>query len=153
MKCKDQKKLSAWLDGELDSKQRQEIATHLQECAECRRLAEELAAVSETMEALEGLEPSPYFTLGIKQKVANLKPSGRTGWRRILIPTIATAAGILSIFLGGYLGQVIYAGWTDETTLNETEVAEYLGSSPVQDFPEGSLGEVFDDMFNNGGNS
>ncbi|MDX1644376.1 MAG: zf-HC2 domain-containing protein [Thermoanaerobaculia bacterium] len=43
----DQALVSGYLDGELTQGEHQRVRLHLEDCAECRRLAEELAAIRE----------------------------------------------------------------------------------------------------------
>ncbi|MBD3285202.1 hypothetical protein GF359_02295 [candidate division WOR-3 bacterium] len=150
MKHISKKKLSAWLDGELNEETRQKIKAHLETCEYCRGLASGLKSVSKNLGTLEGLEPSPFFAAQIKGKVLEKRP--RRGWRKGLVPALAGTAAALFLVLGGLIGQVMYAGTTD--TASETELSGYLGTSPAEDYPEGSFGEIVDDVFGeNGGNS
>jgi len=152
MKHIDKKKLSAWLDGELDEKTRQEIKAHLETCEHCRGLADEMKTVSISLDELDSLEPSPFFVARIKGKVLKKRP--HRGWQKVLFPALVSAAAALFIVAGGFIGQVMYAGTPETETTSETELVGYLGSAPVRDYPEGSFGEIVDDVFGeNGGNS
>lgn len=153
----DEKKLSAWLDKELDESQSREVESHLETCRHCRKIAAELKGVSRSLGMLQGLEPDPFFAARVKKRVLGKRP-GRA-WRKVLLPALAGAAAAVSIAAGGFIGQIMYAATTRTETV-QTELTSYLGTSPAQDFPEGSLGEVLDEVFpengasgNNGGNS
>jgi len=150
MNCIDEKKLSAYLDGELPEQERAAIEGHLRQCAECRLEAKNLTAVSDMLGVLEGIEPEPYFTLRLKQRLTNQKPKGLARWvRQILIPAGASAAGILALLFGMVLGKAIdYERNQSSSTLKSATVA---GLDSMNDFPEGSLGDVFSELLNNGG--
>jgi len=151
MDCIDKKKISAYLDGELPDDERARIKTHLEECPACCAIAEELAAVTDALDVLEGLEPDPYSASRIKRLAAERKQRGWFG--RALVPAAATAVVSLSLVVGGLLGLALYAGWTGEPPEAETEFAEYMGTTAIEDFPGGSLGEVLDEIPVEGGNS
>jgi anti-sigma factor RsiW len=149
MECIDKKKISAYLDGELAEDKRAVIGAHLEECAACRAEAEELTVVADALDALEGLEPDPYFAARVKRLALLQKQNGRS--KRVLVPTLATAAAVLSLLLGGFLGKALYAGWAVEPMNADTVFAEYYDTSAIEDYPESTLGEVLDDLPTNGG--
>jgi anti-sigma factor RsiW len=144
MKCVTKKKLSAYLDGELGSADHKAITEHLKRCERCHLLARELAAVSETLDLLEGLEPEPFFAAEVKKKVLSVKPV--RGWRRVMVPILASAAAAVSIVLGVFFGQAIYSGLQAAEYGTDTVVTTYLRYSPAQDYPDGSLGDAFNDI-------
>jgi anti-sigma factor RsiW len=149
MDCIDEKKISAYLDGELRDDERARIETHLEECAACRAGANELAAVSDALEVLDGLEPDPYFATRVKWVSTTRK---QQGWfSRVLVPAAAATAAALSLLLGGFLGKALYAGWSIEPADDNGEFAEYYDTSAIEDYPESTLGEVLDDLPTNGG--
>lgn len=151
MDCIDKKKISAYLDGELAEDERTRIGAHLEECAACRAEAEELTAVSDALDVLERLEPDPYFATRVKRIALMRKQNGLL--KRAVIPAAATAAAALSLLLGGFLGQALYADWAGDSAETETEFAEYMGTTAIEDFPVGSLGEVLSEIPVEGGNS
>ena len=58
MTCQDHGHLlSGYVDGELSDDQRQEIETHLQECADCRRQFDELVSIKERLTMIKFKEP------------------------------------------------------------------------------------------------
>jgi hypothetical protein len=54
-------RLSAYLDDELAAAERSTVEAHLQECAQCSRLLEDLAAVDSTAQSLTVQAPDGYF--------------------------------------------------------------------------------------------
>ncbi|MBN2380172.1 zf-HC2 domain-containing protein [candidate division WOR-3 bacterium] len=154
----NKKRLSAYLDGELNENLRQEIKIHLEVCKYCQGLVAELKTVSQSLEILEDLDPTPFFSKRVRSKV--LEKTQVRGWRKVMVPALASTAAALSIILGGFISQEMLGDSSGTDTGTETELASYLGTSPVQDFPEGSLGDVIDEVFpdegaaaENGGNS
>jgi anti-sigma factor RsiW len=53
--------ISAYLDGQLDSREGLALETHLRDCGDCRMLRDELLEVSNLFRKAERLEPSPYL--------------------------------------------------------------------------------------------
>lgn len=148
MACIDEKKLSAYLDGELPPEESAALEEHLARCAACREELSRLAFVSEALETLDGAEPDPYFAPRLKRLA--VAERGR-GWaRRAFVPAAAAAAAALSLLLGAFLGRALYAEPDVSTSNGNGELAAYLGVSPVEDFPDGSLGETWGDVWTQG---
>ncbi|UCE27212.1 MAG: zf-HC2 domain-containing protein [Candidatus Coatesbacteria bacterium] len=150
MDCIDKKKISAYLDGETPKSERARIEKHLAECPACRTEANELAAVSDALDVLEGLEPDAYFAARVKRLATERKQHGWFG--RALVPAAATVAAAAFLLLGGFIGQALHAAYLVERSEAGGEFAEYAETSAIEDYPEGTLGEVLDDFPLNGGN-
>ena len=75
-----------WILGDegLQEDQRQALAGHLSECAECTRLSKSLAAVERTLTQSEAAAPAPgfgvRFALRLEAGGCGL-PGSRPGWR------------------------------------------------------------------------
>ena len=148
MACIDGKKLSAYVDGELPPEDGAALEEHLARCAACRKELSRLEFVSEALESLEGAEPDPYFAPRLKRLAAEGR---RRNWPgRVLVPAAATAAAALSLLLGAFLGRALYAEPDVSASNGNGELAAYLGVSPVEDFPDGSLGEAWGDVWTQG---
>jgi hypothetical protein len=63
--CKEQ--LSTYLDGTITTEEQERIEEHLSTCEQCRAVLSELKKTRETLRNLEEIEPPPWFT----QKVMN----------------------------------------------------------------------------------
>lgn len=95
--------ISAYLDGELDDAQREEVRAHLENCAECQTYLAELTALRgalgdmEEYDAPEGFAESVLARLhedaGSKQKTDAPK-APKTAWRRF-VPLAACAAVVV----------------------------------------------------------
>ena len=148
MGCVDEKELSAYIDGELSEVAAAAIGEHLTHCGACREELSRLEFVSETLESLEGAEPDPYFARRLKRLAAERRSRGWPG--RVLVPAAAAAAVALSLVAGGFLGRALYAEPNGASSPANGELVEYLGVAPVEDFPDGSLGEAWGDVWTEG---
>lgn len=61
MKHIKREQISAYLDGQLDSREIPALETHLRDCGDCRMLRDELLEISDLFRRAERLEPSPYL--------------------------------------------------------------------------------------------
>jgi anti-sigma factor RsiW len=148
MNCVDPKELSAYLDGELAEDKAAAIRQHLAGCAVCRDEVSRLEAVTDALDSLEGAEPGPYFAPRLKRLAAGRR---RDVWpRRALVPAAATTAAVLSLLLGSFLGRALYAEPEVASSNGNGVLASYLGVAPVEDFPDGSLGEAWGDVWTEG---
>jgi anti-sigma factor RsiW len=91
----DPEEMMAYLDGELPSERAAEAMTHLERCAECRKLAEDLRRVSQEMAAWQ-VEP-PRTMAPPAAPVDQPKWSLRS---RIPVPAYAFAAAASIVLLG-----------------------------------------------------
>lgn len=144
MKHVNERTLSKYFDGELDAAKSAVVEEHLQECPQCREAYEQLISLSEKLNVLPAVEPSPYFASRVKRAAAEKRSASLT--TRLLIPVTAVAATLASLVIGGYLGQSIYSEWMGNGTEGENGYADYFDVSPMQDYPAGSFGEVFTDL-------
>ncbi|HWB72423.1 MAG TPA: zf-HC2 domain-containing protein [Egibacteraceae bacterium] len=104
---------SAWLDGALDSQQRDVVARHLQDCGLCRRDLRRLQAVRSLLRSLPVRRP-PKTALPrpahLDPRVppgtggARLGEASALGWRRLTRRAVAGAAMVL-----GLLGAAAFA--------------------------------------------
>jgi len=139
MKCIEKKKWLAYLKGELDECQRKELGEHLDQCPRCRELAGGLKMAFAELDNLEGLEPRPHFSAIIRQEVLNRQRV--KWWQRVALPAVATAAAVLSIALGIFLGQSLYSMLhSDESTRNSTQTANlYYEGASVEFYDNGGI--------------
>ncbi|KAF0246520.1 MAG: hypothetical protein FD180_625 [Planctomycetota bacterium] len=139
--------------GALDAEERGALESHLEECAECRRLvAEHSEAAAGLAVYLPPVTPSPELRLRIQDAVSGraggprLVPRGSTpGWA---VPAAAAAAMIAGIFLGtkfeernatDRIGNVVRAFEKLRQQLDSME-AEALAEKKFM--PNASMGEL-----------
>lgn len=149
MRCKKiKKKLSAFLDNELDRKKTSEIEQHLAECSDC---TQELKLLTQTWDALEvgeKTEPSNNFEAIFWQRVRE-RELGQSLYQRLLTKVIPVLTTVIIFFiglLGGfYLGNEIYPKEikvsSDESLSLGKENFLYLDN--FEDLPPESVGGVY----------
>ena len=156
MRCqKVRKKLSAFIDNELDGAMRVKLEEHLRECFSCRQ---ELRLLSQTWEVLgiwEKIEPSDNFEAKfwqrVKEKVKEreLKPRARLfQWlTKIAVPSSAIALIFLALGLlcGIYLGDMLYP--EENRVLPENSLSlikeNLLFLESFEDFPRESVANIY----------
>ncbi len=87
MTCADvQKQLTAYLDGELDADRGSVVRGHLRECAACRQVAGDEAALRDGLRQLPPVDPPPSLWAGVQARLAEAEvaDSRRPAWRRAL---------------------------------------------------------------------
>ena len=102
--------LDDWVDGALEAGKRAELEAHLQGCAECRALAQELQSFKKAASGLPRRDPPtsvwPRIAAAIRQGRAQEGTPGPASneWRRAFLPLaavflLAAAAGLLRVTL------------------------------------------------------
>ncbi len=122
-------KLSAWLDGELSTAERGEVAAHLEVCEECRRELDQLQRLDAALGSLEAAAP-PRLAARVLERV---QPRRRYWWQSLAL----AASLILGIVLGGTLARDFYPYHPAASGTGED-----LALEEFHDFPQGSLGAV-----------
>lgn len=123
MRCVDKKRWLAYLKGELKEHQRRRLKMHLKQCSRCRKLAQELSFSYQALDVLDGLEPDIGFTTRVVQRARDRRQL--KGWRRVILPAVATTIAVLSVALGIFLGQNIYVAMESETSSPTPEQTAY----------------------------
>jgi hypothetical protein len=125
MKHLTEEQLILYRDGELDN--RQQVAEHLNECAECR---EELARIESVFAALDAMpipEPAEGYEQRLWQQLAPRLPEKSAGWwKDLFAPRHLAAAGVLAtlIVLAFLAGRITYHPQPGSTTLDAGKVRE-----------------------------
>ncbi len=107
MKCKRIiRNLPAYLDGELDEKEKQAVSQHLKTCPDCKKELAILSKQDEYLKQQKPIEPSAEFNAGVLRKARGLEESADNG--RIRLPVLARlpvpAMGILILIIVFYMG-------------------------------------------------
>jgi hypothetical protein len=104
MTCDDaRRRLTAYLDGDLDADGGTLVRVHLRGCAACRQVASDEAALRDGLRALPVLDPPPSLWAGVQARLAAAEEieARRPRWRRALarwapaLPRFATG-GLLA---------------------------------------------------------
>lgn len=87
MKCDDVRpRLTAYLDGELEGERGSVVRGHLRECAACRHVATDEAALRDGLRALPTLDPPPSLWAGVQAQLAaaEVADARKPAWKRAL---------------------------------------------------------------------
>jgi hypothetical protein len=87
MTCDDtRRRLTAYLDGDLDADGGTLVRVHLRGCAPCRQVATDEAALRDGLRALPSLDPPPSLWAGVQARLAEAEADAarRPRWRRAL---------------------------------------------------------------------
>lgn len=97
MKCRKVEKLvHRMLDGDLDTKEKQAVRAHIQECEHCAQYYDDMAAICDA-EWIADPTPPESFRRSWKQAVAHARPQKRRPRASRVIP--AVACGAVGIFV------------------------------------------------------
>jgi len=145
MKCKKiRKKLVAYLDGELNEKQKLLIKRHLLECAECRREADLLSKTSCLLKSERRLVPFEEFEVNLWRRIRSAEkretvPHFLRRVAYIILPAAVAAALVIGVMMGNLVGKII----PSQNVNLEEEYLSSIGLDNFQDFPPGSLPQVY----------
>jgi anti-sigma factor RsiW len=97
-----------FMDGRLKESERAEVQKHLDTCAACRVRATEFSAVTELLDELPMIEPSPAFDMRVRARIA-AEPIKQNWWALLWTtlrpsPRIALAASMLLL-------ATVYVSW------------------------------------------
>lgn len=111
MSCeRTESRILAYVDGRLNESERAEVQKHLDGCAACRVRAAEFSSVSELLDELPVIEPSPAFDVRVRARIA-AEPVRQSWWAWLRpSPRIALAASML------LLATVFVSNRTDNIT-------------------------------------
>ncbi len=130
MKCKEvRKRLADYVSGDLKPSAYKVVRKHLELCAECSALLEELDSTMGLIDKRNRLEPNPFLYTRLKEKISD---SGENEvrikipvFRRVLQPMILSLVLAGALFAGIKLGNTIVNEEEQATTYAE-ETEYYL---------------------------
>ncbi|MDB4962865.1 MAG: superfamily protein [Myxococcales bacterium] len=94
MSCEDVRpRLTGYLDGELDADRGSVVRGHLRECAACRQVATDEAALRDGLRQLPHVDPPPSLWAGVQARLAEAEVADarRPAWRRALTRWLPSA--------------------------------------------------------------
>jgi anti-sigma factor RsiW len=89
--------LSAFLDGDLETTRRAEVASHLEGCADCRKVVEELRSLAAGLRTLAQVDPERDLWPRLRRTLEQ-RPDP-SGWRRLWWIPAAAVAGAAAALL------------------------------------------------------
>ena len=114
MNCEQMNELlSAWLDGELSENEQRQMQAHLEQCAQCRALFEQLQALHTSFSDLEELPAPEGFAQRVMECVEKeTKPKVVPLFKRPQVRSFAALAACAVLFVG--FGRVVWNGKAEE---------------------------------------
>lgn len=154
MRCRTvQRKLSAFLDGELSEKKTSRIAEHLSGCPNCQQEVASLSSVWKRLGERHAVDPSPYFWTRLSARIAQVEERrfslDKVGGilNRLLVPATAIAASLVGFWVGGALYDVHREDQPDEWK----QVTASLYLDALDDFPVQSIGSAYMELVSDQG--
>ncbi len=152
MKCKEaQKRLSAYQDGEVTSREGERITSHLQVCRICRAEFAKLEGLWQALETHPEIQLEPGFYGGIIKKIN--KSNGRPSVfdLRGVYQLFSSAAGctliVGGILIGTFLGNFIAGSdlfpFRHTVTAKAEEAIEMVSFRAFDPLPPGTLGDGY----------
>jgi anti-sigma factor RsiW len=104
--CRDlERKLSAYLDGELPPRETQAVKAHLAACPSCSAALAAMRAAEADLKGLPSMEPSPFFTARAVAAAKAQRPEAGA-YRRFLrlpVPALALMLGLMTAGLFSFV--------------------------------------------------
>jgi anti-sigma factor RsiW len=155
MKCyRMQKKISAYLDGEISEEERKIISEHLERCEECRAEFAEFSRLADALNVIESIDVPPYFMVRLKAHIREqVKPVTLSLRIKSMVVSAAAAfAVVASLFVGSQMGRSLFQSIarTGESTMAET--GSVLGLDAFEEFPDNSLSDIYSELVSGGNN-
>jgi hypothetical protein len=106
------RRLSEWLDGDLEASRSRTVSAHLESCGSCSRRAEELRALSGLLAELPRLEAEPVeapVALRLELAAGSRRPAlaflfrGMAAARPFILPSLVPAGCLLVLMFGALL--------------------------------------------------
>ncbi|HSF18579.1 MAG TPA: zf-HC2 domain-containing protein [Vicinamibacteria bacterium] len=89
MLCREDEKISVWIDGELSREEADEVAIHVEGCSSCRELAASFQSLREGLRL--DVEPDPGFVVRFRER----RDEPLWKWRRVGLRLLPFAVGAL----------------------------------------------------------
>ena len=149
MRCaKAKRKISLYLEGELEENERKELLSHLDICVNCSEEMKSLSFMLSLIEKPKEIQPSPYFILKVKQKIKEQETRGPLlfpSLRWMLKPLTVCLGLMVMLSVGNYLGKNIWKSLSQPQSMAEQEIKTIMGLTIFDDIP----GESFEMVYNN----
>lgn len=119
-------KLVVYLDGRANPAERRAVEQHLSACEACRLRAEEFRALSDVLDDLPEISPSPSFDAAVRARISAEREQ-RGFWHLLPSPRLAfavTALVILSVWLSS-------SQRTKMAPVTASELSRYSEQQPV----------------------
>lgn len=131
-----QPRLTAYLDGELDGEDGSVVRGHLRECAACRQIARDEAALRDALRVLPPVDPPPTLWAGVAAQLAaaEVADARKPRWRRAIArwtPWARWTPTLSQLAAGGLVAAAAVAMLTWRAHLVDEPVKSHVVSVPV----------------------
>lgn len=131
-----QPRLTAYLDGELDGEDGSVVRGHLRECAACRQIARDEAALRDALRVLSPVDPPPALWAGVAAQLAaaEVADARKPRWRRAIArwtPWARWAPTLSQLASGGLVAAAAVAMLTWRAHRADEPVPNHLVRVPV----------------------
>jgi anti-sigma factor ChrR (cupin superfamily) len=135
--CHDvQARLSDYIDGTMTGGDRAAVAAHLETCAACRAIAQDLERIRGTARALGPLAPPDHVWLEVAGQIQLASPAqapaDRTAARREVWQWIGLAAALVVVTLGAYVVVRVRTPAPDATAFDASGGGNAAASGSVE---------------------
>jgi anti-sigma factor RsiW len=132
-----QPRLTAYLDGELAGEDGSVVRGHLRECAACRQIARDEAALRDALRVLPPVDPPPALWAGVQAQLAaaEVADARKPRWRRAIArwtPWARWAPTLSQLAAGGLVAAAAVAMLTWRAHRADEPVTSRVGVVPVQ---------------------
>ena len=148
MRCaKVKRKITAYLDGEMSTVEKDVFMLHINKCESCRKELKNMEYVTSLLNPVPQGQPSPGFYYKIQHAVKS-KPAGNI-YSIFNLPRAGVWSGAFALLavliLGGYLGGYI-VNYKNDTPSHIREIKYAMGLSVFEDTPDDSFGMSYNNM-------
>jgi anti-sigma factor RsiW len=153
MKCRQvQKRLSAFQDGELNSRERERISDHLKSCSACREQYAEMEKVWRALGDLREILPEPGFygelVKKINESTETRSPMGFQWLFQFFSSPWATSTLLIAgILLGTFFGNILVRSdlfpFQQEQAAHSQAAIEVFSLRAFDPIPPGTLGDKY----------
>ncbi len=154
MKCKQARvTISVLVDQQLEENEEYRIMEHIKQCPACQAEWQEFKELRESCVSVLDLDVPYYFRSRLMHHIRE-QPVSCSSFaerlRRTVLPAGVVMALIVSLALGNYIGRHLYEAFSlrGESKNESVEVLDYA----LNNFPEGSLSDIYQNILNGTGN-
>jgi anti-sigma factor RsiW len=155
MKChRMEKRISAYLDGEIPEEEKKIISEHLEHCEKCQAEFTALSEVVDVLRTMEGMDVPPYFIVRLRGHIGDdVKPVPfLQGIRGIVVSSATAVAVVASLFVGSQMGRSLFQSITQTEESIVSETSSVLGLDAFEEFPDNSLSDIYNELISGGNN-
>jgi len=160
MKCRwVQKRLSAFQDGELMPREKEEVGSHLESCSACRERYAELESVWQALGDSQEIIPDPVFYGQLVKKInESNRASSPAGFRWLFqgfssswaTSTLLIAGILIGAFWGSFLGRSDIFPFQPSRAVQSQAASDVFSLKAFDPIPPGTLGDQYIRMASQG---